>query len=265
VKKGSLTIVGTGIQAFAHLSAEARQRIRSADRTFYLVGDPLTEGMILELKPAARSLAGLYHPRKHRLKTYRQMVDAMLAPVREGLGVCAAFYGHPGVFATAPHVAVRMARQEGHRAEMLPAVSAEACLFADLGVDPAGGWQSFEATEFLLRRRRPDPRAGLALWQVGMIGESRYGSARVKRKNLRVLAEALSAIYGERHEVVVYEASPLPGLQHTARRVRLADLPRAEVSWMSTLYVPPLPRPRFDRRMMRRLGMREEDVRVCVR
>src|SRR2546429_6584747 len=47
----------------------------------------------------------------------------------------------------------RQAREEGFEAEMLPAVSAEDCLFADLGVDPGDeGCQSFEATSFLLFR-----------------------------------------------------------------------------------------------------------------
>ena len=55
---------------------------------------------------------------------------------------------------------------------MLPAVSAEDCLVADLGVDPGErGWQSWEATELLLRGFRPDPTAGLVLWQVDGIGK----------------------------------------------------------------------------------------------
>ena len=79
------------------------------------------------------------------------MADAIVAEVELGKTVCAVFYGHPGVFARPSHLAIERTRALGHRAEMLPAVSAEDCLFADLGVDPGDGCQSFEATNFVVR------------------------------------------------------------------------------------------------------------------
>ena len=65
------------------------------------------------------------------------MAEAILEPVRAGKRVCAAFYGHPGVFVLPSHDAISRARAEGFEATMLPGVSAEDCLVADLGVDPA--------------------------------------------------------------------------------------------------------------------------------
>jgi precorrin-2 methylase len=59
-----------------------------------------------------------------------------MTAVREGLNVCAAFYGHPGVFVYASHQSIRLARAEGFEAQMLPGISAEDCVFADLGIDP---------------------------------------------------------------------------------------------------------------------------------
>ena len=86
--------------------------------------------------------------------------------------MCAVFYGHPGVFVNPSHRAVAQARAEGFRAAMLPGVSAEDCLFADLGLDPgAHGCQSYEATDFVIRRRSCYPSALLILWQVGALGE----------------------------------------------------------------------------------------------
>ena len=96
----------------------------------------------------------------------------ILAHVRRGLDVCAAFYGHPGVFVDS--VARGGARAPARRASGLgcsPAISAEDCLFADLGVDPARfGCQSYEATDFLVHGRRVDPTATLVLWQIGTVG-----------------------------------------------------------------------------------------------
>jgi hypothetical protein len=57
----------------------------------------------------------------------------------------------------------------GVSARMLPGVSAEDNLIADLGVDPAG-LQSYEATGFLVYKYRFDTSAGLVLWQVGVLG-----------------------------------------------------------------------------------------------
>ena len=59
------------------------------------------------------------------------------------------------------------ARAEGFNARMLPGISAEDCLFANLGADPGThGCQSFEATSFLLRKPKFDTLTHLILWQI---------------------------------------------------------------------------------------------------
>src|SRR5947209_10731330 len=153
------------------MSMEARTSIKAADNVLYTVADAVTETAIKKLNRTAESLQPFYGPDKYCLATYLEMVDRILFFVRKGLQVCAVFYGHPGVFVYSSHEAIRLARQEGFTATMLPATSAEDCLFADLGIDPAGsGCQSFEATDFLIRRRKFDPSSNLILWQIGHIG-----------------------------------------------------------------------------------------------
>ena len=99
------------------------------------------------------------------------MAEAILEPVRAGKRVCAAFYGHPGVFVLPSHDAIARARAEGFDAAMQPGVSAEDCLVADLGVDPAvNGLQSYEASDFLRRRPAIEPTTALVLWQIGVVG-----------------------------------------------------------------------------------------------
>src|SRR3546814_14587936 len=86
--------------------------------------------------------------------TYREMVAAMLAEVRAGRRVCGAFYGHPGVFARVPHKAIAQARAEGFEAHMEAGVSAEDCLYADLGIDPGEvGCQHYEIGRASCRER----------------------------------------------------------------------------------------------------------------
>jgi len=52
---------------------------------------------------------------------------------------------------------------------MLPGISAEECLFADRGIDPAQtGACSFEATDFLVHHRQPiaDLELDACLWRA---------------------------------------------------------------------------------------------------
>lgn len=254
-RRGSLTIVGTGYLVAGHTTLEARARIEAAEHLFYLVAEPASERWIRSLNPAAESLAGLYGEGKPRKRTYAEMVERIVAPLAEGARVCAAFYGHPGIFVGPSHEAIRRARREGHEARMLPAVSAEDCLFADLGVDPSSdGCQSFEATDFLVRRRRPDPASAVVLWQIGVIG---VRDARRERLwspgGLRILAETLGESYPPDHEVVVYEAAAIPTFAPRIQRTTLARLPDARVTADSTLFVPPAERLEADPEMRRRL------------
>ena len=253
--RGSLVVVGTGYCVGGQMTAEARAQIEAAELFFHLVGDPVTRRWLEGLHPRAESLVDSYAAGKDLADTYREIVDRILAPVRRGAAVCAAFYGHPGVGASSGHAAVRQARAEGHAARMLPGVSAEDCLFADLGLDPlAEGCQSFEATHFLVRRRRPDPTVPLILWQIGVIGATAYRrEALWNRDGLAALAEALCEEYPPGHEGVVYEAAMLPVCAPTILRVPLAELPSAPVTTASTLYVPPAGEAPFDAAMAARL------------
>ncbi len=245
-----------GIAGPAHVTRETLGAIRAAQKRFILVADLLTLEWLLELAPAAENLVDSYGVGKSRDDTYEEIVERMLAPVRRGRRVVAIFYGHPGVFANSPHEAIRRARAEGYAARMLPGVSALDCLFADLGLDPGEvGCQEHEATDFLLRRRRFDPCSGLVLWQIGVVGVADFREEELwSREGLEVLAERLLETYPADHEVVVYEATTLPIRPPKILRLPLAALSRADVTAISTLYVPPLPDRETDMVMLRRLG-----------
>lgn len=236
---GSLTVVGTGIQVGGQLTAEARTAIEQADEVLHLIGNAVADEWIRRLNPRARSLGGLYRPGPERAASYEAMVEEILRSVRAGRNVCAAFYGHPGVFASPSHTAVERARAEGYEARMLPGVSADACLFADLGVDPAQpGCQSYEATDFLLHARTVDTSASLLLWQIGSVGYSGY-PARVLPEALALLVERLAPLYPAGHEGALYVAAEHPAFESQVEWVPLDRLADAEIPPLATLYVPP--------------------------
>ena len=238
------------------MTPEAASAIERAEEVLYLVTQPLTAQWIERANPRSRSLHGLYESGKPRRETYAEMVDELLAPVRAGLDICAAFYGHPGVFVNPGHEAIRRARAEGYPARMLPAVSALDCLVADLGIDPAAtGLHSYEATDFVVYRRRPDPTALLVLWQIGVVGELGYATS-PRRENVALVVDRLLRAYPRGHEVIVYEASPYPLVADPfVLRVALEQLPDAQLPLLATLVVPPARRPRRDRALMARLGL----------
>lgn len=185
----------------------------------------------------------------------------MIADVRKGLDVCGVYYGHPGVFAVPTHRAIQQARREGYRARMLPGISAEDCLFADLGVDPATvGCQSFEATDFLISQRRFDTTSALVLWQIGAIGVQDFPVIDDNRASLQVLAGYLLRFYAPEHPVIVYEAAWLPLFRPAIRRLPLADFSASDVTTVSTLFVPPTAQRPFEQAMLDALGINPDNL-----
>jgi hypothetical protein len=242
LKRGSLTVVGTGVTPVLQVTLESAALLRQADRVFYLVTDPLAEAWLKQLNASAVSLADLYGERKPRQRTYREMTDRIVSAVREGHRVSVAFYGHPGVLVEATHAAIKRLRREGYEARMTPGVSADGCLYADLGINPGVcGVQSFEATDFLLSRRRFDATSILLLWQIGVLGEStaRLGYCRPER--LRVLVRRLRRTYPAEHPVVLYGAARHWDHPPTIDAMLLRELPARKVDPLALLYVPPLP------------------------
>ncbi len=136
-RPGRLVVVGSGIKSISQFTLESISHIEQADKVFYCVADPATEVFIEKHSKYSRDLYDLYDDDKPRNQTYTQMAEVILNEVRSGFYVVGVFYGHPGVFVNPSHRAISIARNEGHEAIMLPGVSAEDCLFADLLVDPS--------------------------------------------------------------------------------------------------------------------------------
>lgn len=237
---GSLDCVGLGMLLGAHLTPRGRSHIEQAEVVFVAVSDPLVELWVQQMHADVRSLQPLYAPGKSRHQTYREMVETMLIEVRAGRRVCGVFYGHPGVFAKVPHEAIAQARAEGYPAAMDPGVSAEDCLYADLGIDPGRvGCQHYEASQFLFYRRRIDPSAYLVLWQVGLVGDRSHRRFATGPAYRQVLVDRLTEDYPADHLVIVYEAATLPIAAPRTETIALSALPDAALHMHTTLVIPP--------------------------
>ncbi|MFF3062735.1 SAM-dependent methyltransferase [Streptomyces sp. NPDC057909] len=245
--KGALTAVGTGIRSLTQITTETRAAIRAADKVFYMAADPITPSWMVRQNSRVEFLNSLIEEGKHRETIYREITDRFVQAVQDGWRVCLVIYGHPGVFSFATHRAVRQVREMGRPAVMLPAVSAEDSLFADLGVDAGPyGCHSFEGDDFLLHRRSFDPRSSLLIWQIGVIGQPRLPNRTPIRRSLRMVSERLLEHYPADHLATVYEAAVIPGCPPRIDQVRLRSLEDAAMTSISTLYVPPLPQEEGD-------------------
>ena len=233
--------MGTGIRFVRHITTQARSAIEKADRVLHLV-DHATGEWIAKLNPSSESLRSLFQEGKDRARTDSEIVDRILSCVREEQAVCAAFYGHPGFFWYPSHEAIRRARAEGFAAEMLPGISAQDCLFADLGLDPGrSGCQSFDAEDFVTRKRIFDTSTPLILFQADLVD-----SARVR--------DVLREQYEEGHQVILYEAAISPEGDPRVEIPPLKSLNHCKE--YSTILVLPARAPDQDLEMYERLGLK---------
>jgi precorrin-6B methylase 1 len=264
-KTGSLVCVGVGMTLGSHITPLARSYIEKSDVVFTIVSDGAMQLWLAKMHPDVRSLQRYYSEGKSRLQTYREMVDAVLAEVRAGKRVCAALYGHPGVFAWPTHKAIELARGEGYTACMEPGISAADCLYADLGIDP-GKWgcQHFEASQFMFYRRRVDTGAYLILWQVGVAGDRSLARFSTGASHRQILTDVLCRDYDPAHEVVLYKAMTLAISRPQIVRLPLRALPEAHCDMHCTLVVPPASTLEPDEEVRERLRMLERPAPEAI-
>jgi precorrin-6B methylase 1 len=260
---GSLVCVGIGITLGAHITPLARSCIEKSDVVFAAVSDGIVERWVEGMHPDVRSLQPYYREGKSRMTTYRQMVQAILAPVREGGNVCAVFYGHPGVFAWAPHKAIEIARRAGFRAHMEPGISAEDCLYADLGIDPGQfGCAHYEASQLLFYKRRIDPCAYLVLWQVGVTGDQSLARFATGAAYRQVLVDRLAQDYPLGHRCIIYRAATLPIHAPRIERTTIRKLATARIELPDTIVIPPARKLEPNARTLARLNRLDRAARA---
>lgn len=252
--RGRLACVGLGMTLGSHLTPLARSHIAQADVVFAALSDAIAEEWLKRMHPDVRSLQPYYAEGKPRMKTYREWVALMMDELRAGKRVCGVFYGHPGIFAWSPHKAIAQARAEGYDAHMEPGISAEDCLYADIGFDPGtSGCQHFEASQLLYCERRIDPAGYLVLWQVGVIGNRSVGRFDTGPAYRALLVERLEQDYPSDHEVIVYRGATLPIEQPRIQRITLRELASAPLTAEETVVLPPAVTLQPNRAMLERL------------
>jgi tetrapyrrole methylase family protein / MazG family protein len=262
MKNASLVVAGLGIKFKSHLTIEAEAYIKGSDVVFYLANEPVMSEWIHKNNPNAESLDVFYAKHFLRLHCYQAMTEYVIEALHKNQHVCFVLYGHPTLFAKPALDAVLQAKREGYYANILPGISAEDCLFADLLVNPgSGGCQSYEATDFLIYRRQIDPSSHIILWQVGIIGALGYPKYHDNTQGAQLLTEMLKLHYDSNHIVTLYEAAQYPHFEPHIVTLSLNKLPTAKFSPLSTLYIPPARKSVCDQAMLTALNMNMIDLK----
>jgi uncharacterized protein YabN with tetrapyrrole methylase and pyrophosphatase domain len=238
-----LIVLGTGIRIVGQLTMESIAYLRRATTILHVVEDSVAIQVFRSLNPDAEiiDMVHLYVEGQLRIETYQAMIQQILESVRTNALTVCAFYGHPGVMAYPGHEAIRLARAAGYKSRMLPAISAEDCLFADLGVDPATyGCQSFEATDIIWNERVIDPTCNVVLWQVGSLGDATYHAKKYDLSALPTLIEKLLKYYPPSHGIILYEAAVMMGFEPRIMTMRLDNIVADIVTPRSTWLIPPV-------------------------
>ncbi len=238
----SLVVAGVGLQTADHCTLEVIETLKRADEIFYLLDDSSKVSWLQQYASTTQDLSRFYREETPRWNFYKEIADFVVSRLASEKLICIIFYGHPGVFNDIGHLTCRLAQEQNYQARMLPGLSSLDCLLSDLELfPPSQGYQSFEATDFLVHGKLFDPTVPLILWQIGNIGEPGYRlDQKVRRRCLTVLCRYLSQSYGDDHQVAVYQAATTPNTQPYLQTTSLKNLPRTEINYCSTLYIPPL-------------------------
>lgn len=240
-QKGSLVNVGLGMTLGSHITPLSRTFIEQADIVFVGASNNLVEEWVKTMNNNVISLQPYYVEGQSRKITYKKWVDLIMTEVRKDKKVCGAFYGHPGVFAWAPHESIRQAKAQGYIAHMEPGVSAEDCLYADIGIDPGTcGCSHFEATQFLIKNKLFDSSGYLILWQVSITGDTTLTKLTTNESDKLVLVNKLLETYPQNHQIILYECAVLPIDQTRIENIKLKDLATITMSGKTTVVIPPL-------------------------
>nr|WP_029489101.1 SAM-dependent methyltransferase [Fluoribacter dumoffii] len=237
-----LALVGSGIKSISHFTTEFSTYTTSADKVLYLVNEPVTKQWIERYSRLSESLEPIYFSENDRQNSYDKIKDKILAEFETYDFITVVLYGHPTIFADPGLQSVIAAAMNSIETIILPGISIENCLYADLKIDPGQfGCFHVEATELLLYNKIIDPTAHLCIWQPGMIGNRSVPQSNQKSKHLNLLKRKLKKYYPEDHICIIYEASMYPSVEPRIHQFPLYEIEDQTIATLSTLYIPPLP------------------------
>lgn len=251
-----LVLVGTGIKTLSHITPEAKTYIKEASLLLYLVNEPILEEYLQENNKNSHSLAPCYFKHQNRPEAYREVTEHILSKMKDYDFITIVFYGHPTVFASPGLQAIKLAKEIDIETLILPGISAEDCLFADLEIDPGNcGCLSIDASEFLFKKRTLDSHNHVIFWQIAMIGSLNH-AIHPDSNTKKLFLQKLWQYYEPDFEGYLYEAAIYPGMSAKITPIKLRDIAHTELSTLATLYLPPKSKALPDNLVLEQLNLK---------
>jgi len=252
-----LIVVGSGIKSISHLTEETKRVIQSADKVLYLINEDNLKQWIQREAKNSESLDSIYFSSEKRIKAYQAITNHIIEEYKKVSILCVVFYGHPTVFADSALNAVKQIKKDGGEAIILPAISAQDCLFSDLEIDPGDqGCFSIEATELVIFERNIDVHAHMILWQV-----ANFGRIDGKKANqISILKDYLCGYYPPDYSICLYEAPALPPLPPRIEWIPLSNLDESDINPITTVYIPPIEKKEISSHYLMLLDLTIEDL-----
>lgn len=241
--QNNIVFVGVGIKFFSHITQEALANIMECEKLYYLVNEPAMIEWLSRTNKSAESLEDLYYAYDTRLEAYQNIAQKIIEESNNYSNICVVMYGHPLVLNLPTKLTIEAASSSelDINVQVLPGISAESVLYCDLGIDPGvGGIQSYEASEFLYKKKIIDTSSHLILWQVGVIGAQGCTKDHDNSKGIKLLKDYLLGFYQEDHRVVFYEATQYPNVAPIINLSVLSEIDKPEISQLMTAYIPPV-------------------------
>lgn len=234
-----LVLVGSGIKAISHLTIEAQAYIKQADCVLYLVNEPIIEKWLIKYGKICISLEKHYFLYEKRSESYNKIADEILSYTEQYNFITIVLYGHPTIFSSPGLDAIKRAKKRNIETVVLPGISAEDCLFADLEIDPSqNGCLSIEAMSFLIFDGMIDNHYDVVVWQLGMVGNIEPIIKKNVKDGLSIIQEKLLKTYSPQHQAILYEAALYPGIKPKITKFPIESLVNQDISSISTLYIP---------------------------
>jgi len=255
-----LFLVGSGIKSISHLTIEAQAAIKQAEKVLYLVNEPVIESWIKKYSRYSFSLENIYMSFTERREAYKKISEFIVSEVEKQQFLTVVIYGHPTVFASPGLNAIKQISNVSNEVEVqvIPGISAEDCLFADLKVDPGiNGCYSIEANDLLIYDKPIITCSDFIIWQTGLIGNIGLPSALSDKTGLKLLINKLLKHYPADYEVVIYEAAMYPTVSAKIVRCNIKSLEQEKLSPISTLYIPAIKSSKRNNYVVKQLGLQE--------
>lgn len=240
-----IALIGSGMKGLLQLTKEAEIAIDKSEIIFRLNNHPEIIEFLEKRKPGmVIDLGEEYNIDERRDLIYKRMAERIMSKFKEvNAPVCLVTSGHPTYLVSASQAIIRQSKRSEIKVRVIPGLSSLDNVFADIGFDPGiRGFQSYEATDLLIRNVQLNPDTPLFIWQPGAFQNFFYSIRKSKPEQFLAFIKYLEQFYPPTHPVYVLRTPTLTFTNPECHKISVESLVELsqKLSLLHILFVPPL-------------------------